>query len=244
MRFSLIIPAFNEEKNIGPLLLNLIQLNFDKSNYEIIVQDDCSTDNTFNIAKSYEQAYKAPQIKVFKNPINLGIAKNRNAGAMNAMNANGEILLHLDADAWYPLNTLQIIDNDFKKFNLVALSGVLMPRINENPTFLDYYIFLAIFPIWHDIGGTGNLFCVKSSVFQELGGFREPMGIKGREDLDLWYRLENNYKEKMLIDNMLITYISLRRVKQSKSNKLGDIISDYLKMVNGFWLDKGYDRVD
>lgn len=240
-RFSLIIPAFDEEKNIGPLLSNLIQLNFDKTKYEIIVQDDCSTDNTYNIAKSYEKACKLPEIRVFKNPKNFGIAKNRNAGAKNS---NAEIMLHLDADAWYPINTLQVVDNDFRKFDLIALSGILMPRVDESPTFLDYFIFMAVSPIWHDMGGTGNLFCVKSDAFWELNGFREPRGIKGREDLDLWYRLENNYKERMIIDNMLITYISLRRVKQSKSNDFFDIINDYIRMANGFWLDKGYGRVD
>jgi glycosyltransferase involved in cell wall biosynthesis len=239
LRFSLICPAFNEEKNIGPLLLNLLSLNFDKSTYEIIIQDDCSTDTTYGIAKNYEKTF--PQIKVFKNSKNLGIAKNRNAGALNA---SGEIMVHLDADAWYPPNTLQIIDDDFKKFNLVALSGILMPRTNENPTMLDYFIFLGISPVWQFIGGTGNLFCVKSKVFKELGGFREPGGVKGREDLDLWYRIENSYKEKMLIDNLLIVYVSLRRVKQSKSNNFLDIINDYIRMANGYWLDKGYGRVD
>lgn len=240
-RFSLIIPAYNEEKNIGPLLSNLVQLYYGKSQYEIIVQDDCSTDNTYNIAKSYEQSYKYPEIKVFRNNKNLGIAYNRNEGAKNS---NAEIMLHLDADACYPLNTLQIVDRDFKQHNLVALSGILLPRIDNNITKLDYLIFLAISTVWQDIGGTGNLFCVKSDVFYELGGFREPGGIKGREDLDLWYRLEKSYKGQMLIDNLLITYISLRRVKHSKSNDLGDILSDYLKILNGFWLDKGYGRVD
>lgn len=240
-RFSLIIPTYNEEKNIGPLLLNLIKLNYPKDKYEIIISDDCSTDNTYSIAKAYEQYYKYPQIKVFRNKKNLGIAYNRNEGAKNS---DAEIMLHLDADAWYPLNTLKIVDRDFKQHNLVALSGILLPRIDNNPTYLDYLIFLSIFPVWQDIGGTGNLFCVKSDVFYELGGFTEPGGIKGREDLDLWYRLEKSYKGQMLIDNLLITYISLRRVKHSKSNDLGDILGDYLKMANGFWLDKGYGRVD
>ncbi len=240
-RFSLIVPAYNEEANIAYLLSNLILLAYDKRNYEIIIQDDCSTDKTYSIAKWYQQSFNYPEIKVFTNNQNLGIAKNRNEGAKNS---NAEIMIHLDADAYYPPNTLKIIDKDFTYSNLVALSGILLPKALDNPTIVDYALFLVAAPAWQDIGGTGNLFCIKSDVFYEFNGFREPNGIKGREDLDLWYRLEKKYKDRMLIDNLLITYISLRRVRHSKSNNLGDIISDYMKIVNGFWLKKGYGRVD
>ncbi len=241
MKISLIVPVYNEESNIRSLLSNLILLNYDKSQYEIIIQDDCSKDKTYEIAKAYEQTYKLPIIKVFKNLKNLGIANNRNIGAKNSI---GEIMIHLDADAFYPYNTLKIVENDFVRYNLVALSGILMPRLDNNPLLLDYLLFSLAAPAWHDLGGTGNLFCVKSDVFYEIGGFREPMGIKGREDLDLWYRIENKYKDRMKIDNMLITFISLRRVRNSKSNKIDDVLNDYLKIINGYWLNKGYGRVD
>jgi glycosyltransferase involved in cell wall biosynthesis len=240
-RFSLIVPTYNEEKNINELLYHLINLNYDKYAYEIIVQDDCSNDRTYEFALTYKHYIDLPEIKVFKNSQNLGIAKNRNEGAKHS---NAEIMIHLDADAYYPPNALKIIDKDFILYNLVALSGILLPKIADNPTYLDYLIFVVAAPVWQVIGGTGNLFCIRSDVFYEFNGFREPDGIKGREDLDLWYRLENKYKDRMLIDNLLITYISLRRVRHSKSNKLEDILGDYLKIVNGFWLKKGYGRVD
>ncbi|MHA1291091.1 MAG: glycosyltransferase [Promethearchaeota archaeon] len=239
-RFSLIIPVYNEEKNITGLISNLVNLDYPKDKYEIIIQDDCSKDNTFCHAKQLEKRFPS-LIKVFRNDKNLGIARNRNAGAKNA---SGEIMIHLDADAFYPYNTLQIIDNDFKTFNLIALSGILLPRFDSNPTYLDYLIFMSVAPLWQYIGGTGNLFCVKSDIFREFNGFREPNGIKGREDLDLWYRLESKYKNRMKIDNLLISYISLRRARSSKSNNLINIINDYIKIVDGYWVKRGYNRVD
>lgn len=242
-KFSLIVPTYNEEKNIQGLLNNLIRLDYPKNLYEIIIQDDCSSDYTYSMAKTYEDVsrFKNYDIKVFRNEQNLGIARNRNAGAKNS---KAEIMIHLDADAFYPINTLKIIDSDFKRFNLVALSGILMPRLDNNPTILDFAIFTLAAPSWQDIGGTGNLFCVKSDVFREFNGFREPNGIKGREDLDLWYRLETKYKDRMLIDNLLITFISLRRVRNSKDESVFGILMDYKKIVDGYWLNQGYGRVD
>ena len=89
-RFSIIIVAYNVEQYIEEAIESV--LNQDFRDYEIIVVDDCSTDNT---AKKIQQ-YKDERIKVCstkRNTITPG--KPRNVGLENA---NGEYILFLDGD--------------------------------------------------------------------------------------------------------------------------------------------------
>lgn len=57
MRFSVIIPAYNAEKTIGYCLESVINQDFPKDDYEIIVVDDCSPDNQSNIINRYSENY-------------------------------------------------------------------------------------------------------------------------------------------------------------------------------------------
>ena len=66
--FSIIIPLFNEEKNISNLIFEISQ-NLNKyDRYEIILVDDSSTDDTYNIISKFHQK----NIKVVSNKKNLG----------------------------------------------------------------------------------------------------------------------------------------------------------------------------
>ena len=59
-KVSILIPAHNEEKNIGRTIKSLLNLNYPKNKIEIIVVDDGSTDNTYKIAKKFRK------VKVYK----------------------------------------------------------------------------------------------------------------------------------------------------------------------------------
>src|SRR5512134_2006168 len=87
-KISIIVPAYNEEKTITATIASLQQLNY--PNYEIIVIDDGSTDQTYTLAT------KAQDSKT-------KIIKQQNMGKPNALNtgisqSSGEIILTVDAD--------------------------------------------------------------------------------------------------------------------------------------------------
>ena len=70
LKFSICIPTYNGAKVIGETLRNILSQSF--QNYEIIIVDDRSKDDTENVVKSF----KDKRIKFFKNKVNLGYPKN------------------------------------------------------------------------------------------------------------------------------------------------------------------------
>lgn len=93
IKVSVLIPVYNEEENISKCIESILKqkINF---NIEIIIVNDCSTDNTLAIAQKY--AKKHPNvIKVISNTSNLGEGKT-SAKALKA--AQGEYFHVLDAD--------------------------------------------------------------------------------------------------------------------------------------------------
>ncbi len=93
MKISIIIPCFNEEKTIGQVIEKV--LNFNDFEKEIIIVDDCSTDNSLEIIKKYSIDKK---IKFFEHKVNLG----KGATIKTAIsNCTGDIIIIQDSDLEY-----------------------------------------------------------------------------------------------------------------------------------------------
>ena len=89
-RFSIIIPAYNVEQYIEEAIKSVLEQKFE--NYELILIDDCSTDNT----KKILEKYKSEKTKVYSTNKNTGTAAGpRNVGLDYA---TGEYILFLDGD--------------------------------------------------------------------------------------------------------------------------------------------------
>jgi len=88
---SILMTAYNREKYIAEAIGSVLESDY--QNFELIIVDDKSIDNTVAIAKEYQK--KSDKIKVFINDVNLGDYKNRNKAATYA---NGEYLMHVDSD--------------------------------------------------------------------------------------------------------------------------------------------------
>ena len=105
--FSIIIPVFNDKKNITRCINSVLSQVFDS--FECLVIDDGSTDATLSICDAY--AEKDSKIKVFhKN--NEGISKTRQFGLNNS---NGSFLIFIDSDDWvessFLYNVNQLIES-------------------------------------------------------------------------------------------------------------------------------------
>jgi len=104
---SLIIPAYNEERTIEKITIdskNILKKPYKQ--FEIIIMDDCSTDNTLQICKDLTKKIK--NLRIFSNNKNIGKTKNLIKG-FNV--AKSDVIAFIDADYQYdPLDLPNIIN--------------------------------------------------------------------------------------------------------------------------------------
>ena len=99
IKISVIIPVYNEEKHLEDCLNSII--NQTLKDIEIIIINDCSTDNTKNIIDKY--ALKYPNIKVINNEVNKGVGACRNIGISIS---KGDYISFIDSDDYIHPNML------------------------------------------------------------------------------------------------------------------------------------------
>jgi glycosyltransferase involved in cell wall biosynthesis len=88
-----IIPCYNEQEAIGPLLEELLQ--FVDNLFQIVVINDCSTDKTAEIVAKYP-------VHLFNLPVNLGIGGAMQTGFKFALERNFDLAIQLDGDGQHP----------------------------------------------------------------------------------------------------------------------------------------------
>ncbi len=91
MKFSIIIPLYNKEEHIGTTIKSIMSQTYD--NLEVIIVNDASTDNSFEIVSELIRNDK--RFLIINNPKNYGVSETRNIGLQMS---NGEYLFFLDAD--------------------------------------------------------------------------------------------------------------------------------------------------
>ena len=101
--FSIVITAYNCEKYIEKCIFSVLNQNFRE--YELIIIDDCSSDNTLKIIENI----KDNRIKIFSLPQNQGVSNARNT-AIKA--SNGEYIFFLDCDDYIENNLLKEAYNE------------------------------------------------------------------------------------------------------------------------------------
>ncbi|MBI2145722.1 glycosyltransferase [Candidatus Woesearchaeota archaeon] len=195
---SIIIPAHNEEKYILKTLQSLQQQKY--TDYEVIVVANGCTDQTEEILKKHSDGQKIRYLSL-PQP-NVSVA--RNAGALNA---NGQLLLFLDADTQLAADSLQTIQDQFTSHHAVATTE----SRPDQPLFR-YRSLLALKNFYNSTGlyngCSGALICRKED-FQAIGGY-DP-AKKVQEHHYLIRQLRNRGKYKCL-DTQTIT--SMRRYEQ------------------------------
>ncbi len=101
IKFSIIMPTYGVGSYIGEALGCLVTQNY--GNFEIIIVDDCSPDNSGAVAKSYVN--RDDRVFYYRHESNQGVSAARNTGIANA---TGDYLLFLDPDDLYERNLLRV----------------------------------------------------------------------------------------------------------------------------------------
>ncbi len=113
---SLIITAYNEEKNIREKIDNSLNLDYPKDKLEIIVASDCSTDNTHKIVKEYE----GNGVRLVMHQERKGKTAAQNKAVMEA---KGEILVFSDAPTMYYVDTIKKLARNYNDPAIGCVTG-------------------------------------------------------------------------------------------------------------------------
>ena len=163
---SVLMTAYNREKYIAEAIESVIASTY--QDWELIIVDDCSTDRTVEITRSYEA--KDSRIKVYVNEKNLGQFPNRNKAASYA---KGKYLKYLDSDDIIYPHGLGIMVEALDKFPSAgfALQDVYntvtyYPFIVKKDDAIREYFKKDPFLI---VGPSGVIF--RKEAFNKVGGF-------------------------------------------------------------------------
>lgn len=204
---SVIIPAYNEEKYLEDCLRAFEKQTFAKSNFEVIVVDNCSTDKTAIVARSLGAKVVSCGT--------LGVSHARQVGALAA---KGEIIAGTDADTLVAQDWLEVIDKTFAKDSeLVGITGSVefLSQSSLN-RFLAKNTFPNLIKALYFFGRTvlnGFNFAVKRTAFLEIGGFNTK--LSSYEDIDLGLRLGKI--GKMAYIEQMRVFTSGRRIDSSRT---------------------------
>ena len=198
-KISVIVPARNEEANIGALLTALQHQSYPKELTEIIVVDDHSEDNTADIVKDFDNVQlvtlRNDSINSFKKKaIEMGIAS-----------ANGQLIVATDADCVPAVNWLQTISSFHQTNGVVFIAAPVDIRCDSS--FVQ--LFQAMdFMVLQGITGAGvykkkismcngaNVAYLRSA-FEEVEGFKGIDHIASGDDMLLMYKIWKKHPEKV-----------------------------------------------
>ncbi len=235
MKVSVIIPAYNEEKDIGKCLKSIKENRY--KNFNVIVVDAGSTDKTVDIAGEYAD-------KVIKAHTNApGPARN-----LGVRESDAEVVAFTDADTIVAGDWVGEIAARFHDPGVVGVGGVLRPleaRLLDRIMFKInsdlWYRFTALFGFYQL--GTPNC-AYRRSAFLEVGGFDESMSML--EDTELSLRLGRAKLGRIIIDKNLVVYNSARRFRQEGYIRVFlRYVKEYLNMFTNRGVEsKHFDTID
>lgn len=130
-QISVIIPVFNQERFIGRCIRSILDQSLPLSEYEIIVIDDCSHDNTLKILNKY-----IDQINLIKHKVNKGLPTALNTGIKAAI---GRFIIRLDSDDYVHFEYLNILSLYLKMNSEVDAVSCDYLEVNDKEEILNRY---------------------------------------------------------------------------------------------------------
>ena len=203
-------PNYNKSKYISDTIESILNQTY--TNYEYIIIDDCSTDNSWEIIKNY--AKKDNRIKAFKNKQCLKIVKTRNRG-FKISSPNSKYFAIIDSDD-VALLTRLVKQVDFLENNPdYGLIGSNIYVINENSIQIGYRKFPSRDEKIKKTILRANPFCqssvlLRKEVIEELGYYDEEWEVC--QDYDYWLRVGIKWKLANLNDFLIKYRISNSQV--------------------------------
>ena len=188
---SVIIPSYNNAPYIGKAIESILNQSF--TDFEVIVIEDCSTDNSREVINSYME--QDSRIHVIHHEKNKGVAAARNSGIQAA---KGEFIAILDADDEFLPTRLQLLYEKIIKEPNIALVHSDIFVVNEQkkikwvikgePIYSEEYIPGEVL---RRRGCHLGQPLMRKACMELVGLYDET--LPGAEDYDLYHRLTHHY---------------------------------------------------
>lgn len=237
---SIIMGIYNCSDTLNEAIDSILDQTY--TNWELIMYDDGSNDNTYEIAKKYEQQY-TPKIRVYRNKQNLGLNKTLN----NCLKkVKGEYVARMDGDDICVSDRLEKEARFLDEHPEYGFVSCLMSHFDEygewhkkknspEPTLKELF--------------AGGAFChapcmIRKEVYDAVGGYSEDKRLLRVEDFNLWHKIYAagykgyNLQEelyKMRDDREALT----RRTFKSRLNGTYAVYQGY-KMLDVPWYYVGF----
>jgi len=193
--FSIIIPTFNRSKMLKIAIDSVLQQSF--KDFELIIIDDGSTDNTKELIKNFAKRYPLNAIRYFHQK-NQGVAIARNKGIKKSL---GKYIVFLDSDDRLCAHKLEITHEYIKKFKKIKIfhtdeiwyrNGKLLSqkKYQAKPEGWAFEESLKTCCI------AMSTVCIKKELFKTIGFFDKKLMVC--EDYDLWLRITANFQVKLI----------------------------------------------
>ncbi len=259
MKLSLIISTYNREDYLGSALESIARQNFYRTDFEIVLVNNNSTDRTEIICNTFARANNQINFNYFIEK-KQGLSHARNRGITEA---KGEILIFIDDDAFAFTDYLTEIDKFFNEnLNIIAGGGRIYPKWEkQKPLWMSKYLMPLVSVI--DWGDEMKLFtnrnfpiganmAFRQKAFEKYGDFntnlgRVGKGMQGGEEKDIFYRFQNGGEQIAYIPNakvyhlvpekrLTFDFIKNQAIAIGKSEKIR------AKDINSFELVKSFGR--
>ena len=225
-RFSVVIPLYNKENFIANTLQSVLNQTF--LDFELLLINDCSTDNSLEVAKKIED----PRIKLVQHLVNKGLSASRNTGIKIAQS---KYIAFLDADDLWKPHFLEKIDFLISNYPDAALYATKYEVLAKGNKIITHDFKIKDFK---NNGIVANYFesnlnqsiyypsclCVRKDVFEDVGYYNEAINFS--EDIDFNIRAHAKYK-MAYCDEALVTYLLDSENQITQNGLIGKTIPDY-----------------
>ena len=216
-KISVLIPAYNEEKNIKSTLDSVYEQDYPKEKIEVIAIDDGSTDSTLEIMESYKD-----KGLIILNQNHKGKSEALNLGTKHSKN---EFIVSIDADSVLDRNCIRELVKPLADKGVGATTGTSKVKNNTNILTLfqniEYHYnnlirksFSSVFKngIWF----FGALACYRKSVLKKIGYFKTDTLT---EDMDIALEIHRQGLRTIHVDNAFCLTIVPSTIKSLYSQR-------------------------
>ncbi len=237
-KVSIIIPTYNRAWLLRKAIFSVLNQTY--RDFEIIVVDDASTDNTIDAIN----ALNSKKIKYIRHDVNKGEAGARNTGILNT---NGQYIAFLDDDdEWLPKKLeLQVdkFENSPQKVGLIY-TGIIRYYYKENKLIRKTQtIPLHKGDVYHalikgNIIGTPSCVLIRRKCMEKIGLF--DFAIAYGLDYDYWIRISKHFDFKYLAEPLVKYRVHENRLSNNielRAQGARDLAKKYGKQIiaNNYW---------